>query len=417
MRTPYCIIPAALFMAAVAHAGDRPVPQVVEHGRRVEPVRIASIGADFRLTSDWYDYGAIAGTGCSTGLLFDCFDPDPWTGTPTRGTDCGLPADDSRWFLGTSYCNPFVTNDYKLRQPTCALPPYEDGDRIQLAWYWTGDGNPNGLERCFVVFETFDSPIDPSCMVDRDTSTRVAGFVFDFGDLPTNSGDYFFADVDLCLQRLSLPFPDDGSGMYDIILAQDYDSNTGMFTLATCAQPMLWGTHGVPGRRDQGPGSQTPMQWDDDAPTDGAHTGPDECHNYMLGMCPEPLGAMLAVYAPSAGCGDCLTLDVPTLVGGSPATFSGSSDSQPNQVVTVRYAFKEQDGVRRRIGDFCVESQLSPPEGLGTLFTTTTDESGNYSAIVDIPVSASWHTFNFQAFVAGSCPRDCDSALVWRTVL
>ena len=108
-------------------------------------------------------------------------------------------------------------------------------------------------------------------------------------------------------------------------------------------------------------------------------------------------------------------MDVPTLVGGSPATFSGTTNA--NAAVVVNYAFATQSGISGSQGNFCAQSQLSPPTGNGQVFSTSADGAGNYSRTVPVPGAATGLTVNFQAYGSGTCPDPCDSTVVTRTVL
>jgi hypothetical protein len=87
--------------------------------------------------------------------------------------------------------------------------------------------------------------------------------------------------------------PTDGSGAYMAVYLSSLDPPT---LYPENAQPFLWGT------KPNNPSQQGPIQWDDDNPTDGQITAPDECYDYTFGVCPDPLGASMAFWAAAAGC-------------------------------------------------------------------------------------------------------------------
>lgn len=113
--------------------------------------------------------------------------------------------------------------------------------------------------------------------------------------------------------------------------------------------------------------------------------------------------------------GDCIALNVPQLVGGNPATLSGSG--LPGQTIIVNYALASGGSVFGQTGQFCAESELIPPQGLGTVGSAIVDTAGNWSFTVPVPGSAAGLTVHLQAYGSGSCPNACDSAVVVRTVL
>jgi len=144
--------------------------------------------------------------------------------------------------------------------------------------------------------------------VHEGASAFIDGVVLDFGTLPAGTG-YYYAPICLnAIGGLQLPSTpaDDGDpgttllGGYVVIYAQAYDPNTGQVTLASRAQPMLWSTQDAGGI-----GSSTPLQWDDDSPTDGNHQSPDECFDYTFAVCDNPpriLGGMMAFWVAAPSC-------------------------------------------------------------------------------------------------------------------
>lgn len=379
--------------------GDKPVPQTVDRGIKVLPQRIASIGADFRLTSEWYDYGTIAGTSvCSTTLSFDAFDPDS-LGHPAYGNNCDSNQEETtRWFFGSTYCNMFSTNDM------AELASKEPPDRLQTAWWWQCAGQT--AQSCFIAIQFFDM-FDKTCN-GPDRTNFVSGLILAFGPVECSPDEYYYTDIDLCEFGIVLPVPA-VKGAYDIVLAQAFDSSTGTLTMADCAQPMLWGTDGHGDPSLEGPGTQNGIQWDDDNPVDGTHTPIDECYDHTFALCPNPLGSMLCLYAPRDACPTwCNVLSVPDLIAGSDAFFTGCS--QPHAANVVRYAFETQAPVFSNRNGFCAESELSPPLGNGVVFVTTSDETGHYEAKVPVPPQAEGVTIYVQSFASGTCPDPCESA-------
>jgi hypothetical protein len=123
------------------------------------------------------------------------------------------------------------------------------------------------------------------------------GIVLSYGTSLTNGTWY----DDVMSGELGLQMPLDGSGGYRIIIARHYTSSA--ITLASMAQPMLWGTKdaGNPYCPGNNPSHQGPRQWDDDNPADGSFDPARECHSYDWGPdhCPGILGAMMAFWSSS----------------------------------------------------------------------------------------------------------------------
>ena len=144
--------------------------------------------------------------------------------------------------------------------------------RLDLAWYWTCGGY--GTEQCVIGVWTQESvPCEP----DSFDST---GWLVNFGTLSCNPGGYYYSNVDISSFG-EWPATSTGTGSYVIAFLTSSGA-----ALATCAQPMLWGTTGW-----HSPCAQGPNQLDDDNPLDGVHSE-GECYSYSFGVCPDPLGAM-----------------------------------------------------------------------------------------------------------------------------
>jgi hypothetical protein len=130
-----------------------------------------------------------------------------------------------------------------------------------------------------------------------------------FGFANGSASDYYYTDIDACGFNW-LELPDDGVGSYNLWIVTYDDADPNILYLATCGQPMLWGTGDaefpIPDDTDRGEAStQGPIQWDDVDPVDAWHVAPDECYDYttLFDVCPEPLGAMVAFYVDA--CSDC----------------------------------------------------------------------------------------------------------------
>jgi hypothetical protein len=252
--------------------------------------------------SRWIDMYQPAGVSACDGipLAFDCFEPDV-NGNPTDGLYnqyCALGG--SRWFFGATYCNTLYVNDIdNLFDPA---QNGTDAPRLEWAWWWQVAG-AGTAERCVISIFTVED-------FDGDCSGEVFenpydGVQYDFGNLTSSSdpavGGYYVADI--CLAdgggTLTHHLPDDGQGGYIVVM--DKDANGNAASMATCAQPMLWGT------KADNPSQQTDIQWDDDNPRSRILGDGAECYSYDYSafpqVCPSILGGMMAFYSnPEGGC-------------------------------------------------------------------------------------------------------------------
>ena len=325
MRKPLLCLCCLGLLAAVAPA-DGPTLQIVKSGKFVAPAKIGRLAPDGTV-SEWVQPGT---RGCDHRLVFDCFEPDgAMPGSPTGFDTCGMEdgsnneSGDSRWDLGRTYCNMYASNDMEF-DPDCGGLYVS---RLQIAWYWHVNGEGTG-ENCAIVVETFED-FDDTCQSGdpNGMGESLGAVILLFGYMNGDPGEYWFTDTEdrLCgLDQLSLPV--DGAGSYTMWLLTyvgDDPNYPDDFSLATCAQPMLWGT-GTNEWPEQdcvnrglgscpypdGPGDsshQGPIQWDDDNPSDGWHQpgeAPDgECYDFTFGLCPDPLGAMACFYV-DGECGE-----------------------------------------------------------------------------------------------------------------
>lgn len=269
--------------AATATAGDKPNLQQLDNNILVQPVRIAKInvekGAIVR-TGEWMDYGANGRSAAQR--VFDCFGDVDSDGVMDDSGGCGLSG--SRWYFGTAYCNGMASNDM------AEVESSSDYCRADFGWYWTCGGF--GTEQCLVAIFTQESNPDACEANSFDNS----GWLIDFGTLSCNPGGYYYTNVDLGTAG-SWPAVTDGDGSY----VMQFLTSSGS-ALATCAQPMLWGTGDGGGATDN-KGSQATGQLDDDNPIDGSHDTISECYTYSFGVCPDPLGAMLQFWGEGGGTG------------------------------------------------------------------------------------------------------------------
>jgi hypothetical protein len=322
MRRLFVCLSVVGFCVSAGLADGRTL-QTVSTPKLAVPTKIAKLAPDGTVTG-WVAYGTRAD--CDHVLVFDCFEPDE-DGWPTGFNTCGYEDGSNnelgghRWYFGPTYRNPYVTNDMEF-DPNCGGMYVS---RLEVAWYWYVNGPGTG-ENCAIVVETFED-FDDTCDTGdpNGQGASLGGVVLLFGYMNGDSGPYYnywFADVDLCGQE-QMQLPTDGAGSYNIwLLTYEGDDPNWPddFSLATCAQAMLWGTgtgewinFDCIGRgKGNCPGGQPPdgetshhglIQWDDDDPTDGWHT-PNECYDYAY-HCPDPLGAMLCFYVDGPCPPDC----------------------------------------------------------------------------------------------------------------
>ncbi|HUU84973.1 MAG TPA: hypothetical protein VM243_15845 [Phycisphaerae bacterium] len=327
MRKPLLCLCCLGLLAAAAPA-DGPTLQIVKNGKFIAPAKIGRLAPDGTV-SEWVQPGT---RGCDHRLVFDCFEPDVggevsgYDGYPIGYGSCGYGEPEAnagnRWYFGSTYYNMYASNDMEF-DPSCGGMSVS---RFEVAWWWQVNGAGTG-ENCAVLVETFED-FDDTCQTGDPNGMGefLGGVITLFGYSNGDPGYYLYTDVDLCdLEWLSLPA--DGAGGYNIWLLTyvgDDPNYPDDFSLATCAQPMVWGTgtnewptedcvnRGLgPCPYPDGPGDsshQGVVQWDDDE-IDGWHTAPYECYDLTYGLCPDPLGAMACFYV-DGPCGGCMPGDV-----------------------------------------------------------------------------------------------------------
>jgi hypothetical protein len=303
-------------MASMAlAAGDQ--LQRASATKEVVPVRIGQLGPDHSIIR-WVDYGNRQE--CTFDLTFDCYEPDVGDDCgfgdayPVGGDDCGINTNECvgspslRWYFGRSYCNMYSSNDMKFD------PAYSgrSAERICIAWQWWVNGPQTG-ENMALVVETFDG-FDETCQFGDPNGfgNWLGGVVAYYGYYNGSAGGYYYTDLDLCGYDW-VPLPPNGYGSYNLWILTYDDADPNVLYLATCGQPMLWGSgldeYPTQDCTDRGHGpcpdgessDQDSIQWDDDTNYDGWHDAPDECYDYTFGVCPDPLGSMVCMWVDEDG--------------------------------------------------------------------------------------------------------------------
>ncbi|GIV07630.1 MAG: hypothetical protein KatS3mg017_0832 [Fimbriimonadales bacterium] len=305
---------SALLCASLAFAGDqrKSLPlQAYESSQiqSVSPKRMMKVrwenGRVVPLTP-WIELGDFAPAGpCDPNevLVFDHAGVDPATGN--LGNSVCITG---RFYLGPTYHNPYYAND--IVSLVDAQYNGATASSLTHAWFW----NPNltnpasGSQQCYVIILTLEA-FDAECQDVHEASGNVVdGVILDYGVM--NAGGWLSAVCLNAIGGIQLPsqVADDGDpgtdllGGWAVIYAQAIDTNSGAITLASGAQPFLW--HNALSTNNAG--DSTGTQFDDDNPTDGDHTSPDECYDYTYDLsssgCPNPsiLGGLMAFWVTSS---------------------------------------------------------------------------------------------------------------------
>lgn len=316
MNWPFNAAAAALMVAS----GVSAQPLQTAPGSRPVGVRVAEIRADGSY-GHWIDYAPSRDLLGDT-IVFDCYEPDligavsGEVGAPIGYFTCGLgePEDawGERWFFGTTANNPFATNDMTVAENTKGTFIND----LAFAWWW---GGPAGVDRnCFVEISFFDSNAiadntgECDTPIQRDDPSLLGGILVDFGPLTGNPGHYWYAVIEDMWTGLgvSIPIPTDRVGAYQCWIGT-YTTDPQIdgvldVTAEGGTQMMLWGTgdaEAFGGVADDRPGTNNEWHWEDRFLSDGFHQAPEECRDYGFKVCPDPLGAMLAVWVPvNDGC-------------------------------------------------------------------------------------------------------------------
>jgi len=293
--------------------------QMLEVGGRVPALKVAQLGPDGLIT-EWVDVGH--GTrGGGRQLIFDCYEPDVddctgngFFGSPIGFRSCGMgePEDcgsgcSSRWFYGEGNVNLYTTNDMVFDSAyggAAAKDMY-----FAVHWYVTGPGSG---ENCAVLLETYEE-FDETCHVgdpgepgfDNNNSDPdfIMGLILNFGYVDSGAdigyGTFYVEDLPPDVQ---LELPADGAGGYNWwILTYTGDNPVWPddYSLATSAQPMLWGTGDnecpEPDTVNRGEScTEHETMWRERSGLPDFHEpDSDDCWDAAIGVCPDPLGAMI----------------------------------------------------------------------------------------------------------------------------
>lgn len=259
----------------------------IDLAMKVNPVRYAKMDEHGQVVDQWYDYPEVLPTeDCGAFLCFDEYEEDSATDLPSDGF-YGLNCNKgSARYRASDSTRRVVTIDDITKMAgglNGGCSGVEFG-RVQLAFWWqvTGSGSS---ERCVIQVSTLET-------WEGSGNCTSAGFVdsvaFDLGVLNSSAttGAYYFIDVPLCLLtgNPTLLSPADGVGAYKIVLAKDEN-----LTLATMAQPMIWGT-GKPLNQT----SQMRRTHYDNNNNGAVDSG--ECVGQSQTDCPTPLGTMVAFW-------------------------------------------------------------------------------------------------------------------------
>ncbi len=285
MKTQVCIAALLTLVLTVGAYAQKGTVSRLGPSKAVHPLRMAMVGPDLKQVTPWVPYSPPgANAAVNWQVAYDLFESDDANGgVPFDGkynTTYGLGSD--RWFFAPGYLNPFICNDMQLAPGTAG----RRAQRCQFAWFW----DPPGPERCIIIIvtaEDFSNTGTPPSF-----TNPYAGVVYDLGVLNPDTTTFKYSDNDLTGGQLFHQLPGDGQGAVVEYILKAYDGQTGQMTPATSAQPMLWGTKRANGGTN--PSTNTKDQWDDDNPTDLTHTS-GEFYDYTYDVCPDPLGAMVAL--------------------------------------------------------------------------------------------------------------------------
>ncbi len=292
----------AVLGASFAFAADNPQkptlqPYVgpIQYAQPLQICKVRLVNGQIVQVSPWIDYPSLffpasgfPPSPCGDGgsIAFDNVEFVDGTLTigenSKYGTSCNIGG--GRWWFGPDYRNPLWVNDIQQM-----FPGTEGEQANALVPVWANT-NTQGNTFIMAIFTAED--FDDTCSGPA-ADNIYDGVAYDFGTLGTGA---WYSTICLSSAGLSHQLPTDGSGAYIGI----YLSSLEPLTLyPEPCQPLLWGT------KEGNPSQQGPIQWDDDNPTDGELTAPDECYDYTFPndpICPRPLGAMMAFWAAPPTC-------------------------------------------------------------------------------------------------------------------
>ncbi|MBS1714799.1 MAG: hypothetical protein JST30_10735 [Armatimonadetes bacterium] len=346
-------------LSLLAFALDAPAqkrPSLFGPGIRVEPVAVASAkivsvkGKVVRVkTGPWKPYiSGMQKPAASTTFAYDGCEffttPNPQDTFVTDGLygpDCGKA--DYRYWFGATY-------KHGLRYEDLKVAPGAEGqnvDRIQFAWYQTA--NVNNSTTLVVTCDDFATGSHGNGLDPNTGRSDIDAVMVSFGGILGDTG-YYFADVDLAGLGAPLRLPQDGAGGF-LVAHGDYN---GIDLFLGVGQNMMWG----PGKSGNPSGPGQGAIWDDDFYPGDGFLDPDEFYDYTYGLCPDPLGAMLAMlYTPSSA--------VETLAPEEAVVELGKNASGSFQDLGV------VDGVAERVCKFVAPNAQSPIVRIRTTYHTT----------------------------------------------
>lgn len=247
---------------------------LVEYGMQIAPLRIAKIDEFGNVIGDWVELGEPGvSEDCGAYLCYDAFESDTRTGLPSDGfygQNCGQGG--ARYYINADNQDRVFIEDFVMQGGCNGI---EIG-RVEHAWWWKAGGSGTS-ERCVIFLNTLE---DWENAGNCTHSGVLDGVAIDFGVVPSSFDvGYVFTDLSLCLAGITLTGPADGSGSYRIAYAKDEFG-----TLATAAQPMLWGDSKLLNE-----GGSTRRHFSDLDNDNVIDSG--ECKSYNFGLCLDPLGA------------------------------------------------------------------------------------------------------------------------------
>jgi len=302
--------------------------QTLTAGEQVVALKAARLGPD-GMIGKWVDVGPGA-RGGERHLIFDCYEPDvdDCTGNgywyPIGGASCGYgepedcdPATCSmRWFHGEDFCNMYTTNDMVFDSAYGGKKAKDI--YVALYWYVNGPGSSESLALLIETYEEFDETCnvgDPGAPgFDNDTSDPgyIDGAVYTFGQHMGDPGGYTICRMEDLLPDVQLELPSDGAGSYNLWILTYEGWNPVWpddFSLATCAQPMQWGTGDHEWiiedtvNRGEGCTEHETMWYDIDGVAEFHDPDSEDCQDRAAGLCPDPVGAMICFcIGPGDGC-------------------------------------------------------------------------------------------------------------------
>lgn len=221
------------------------------------------------LLGDWtvIDDGGIAATPCAATLAFDAAEVNATTGVGVGGNCITGGAALTRFLLRVGDTG--IPKCFRIIEDLNVAAEFADSraNFIEVWVNWT----PPTAEPIVIIVNTFEQ-FNGSCSIPPDPASGFLGSIV-FESTSSLASGLYLIQIDMCSSPgLWLRMPVDGSGAYEVILGNAYDSSTTppTFSPPTSATFARWGTEA--GR----PGSQTSQAWIDYSPPDGQFSA-SEC--------------------------------------------------------------------------------------------------------------------------------------------